>query len=216
MLLLAVLLLVGNRSSQSRFNVIGSARRNVSASGKPTEAAGLARARVRVREIACLAAAVATAREIACLAVNLELHAAVAAATRMHYFDHFYRPGEVLPHEVLAIWKVRIPAASDRLKSLIPSLIALVRDGAPDVQGHVVRALANFSVRYELKAVIMHAGAHLHRSGPHLTQVRHDGPEGHAQRNAARARWLCAHHSRQRHPGAQEHVALALANLRLR
>ena len=101
-------------------------------------------AHAREHGIACLAAAAAAAQEIANLAANPELHAAVAAAfdVRTARTAKDYADTEKA-RAVLAIWKARTPAALERLGSLLPSLVALVRDGAPDVQAHAARALAD-------------------------------------------------------------------------
>ena len=101
-------------------------------------------AHAREHGIACLAAAAAAAQEIANLAANPELHAAVAAAfdVRTARTTKDYADTEKA-RAVLVIWKARTPAALERLGSLLPSLVALVRDGAPDVQAHAARALAD-------------------------------------------------------------------------
>ena len=101
-------------------------------------------AHAREHGIACLAAAAAAAQEIANLAANPELHAAVAAAfdVRTVRTTKDYADTEKA-RAVLVIWKARTPAALERLNSLLPSLVALVRDGAPDVQAHAARALAD-------------------------------------------------------------------------
>ena len=102
-------------------------------------------------------AAAAAAQEIANLAANPELHAAVAAVpwdrqifitdvgvinVRTARTVKDYADNEKA-RAMLAIWKARTPAALERLGSLLPSLVALVRDGAPDVQAHAARALAD-------------------------------------------------------------------------